>query len=372
MADRRELLALVIEDHDFQRQMVVEMLRELGIAEVLQAGDGRQGLDVMKRSAQIDLLVCDLEMPEMDGMEFIRHLGQAKNPASLIISSAKPRALMSSVEKMTRAYGVRLLGTIEKPVTMEGLENLLAQYKQQSAQPDARPAAAPAAFSLDEIVNGVTQKQFEPFFQPKLALSSGLLSGAEALARWRHPDRGIVSPFAFIGILETAGKIDDLTFLMLEKSADACRRWRESGHDLSVSVNLSLASLADTTLAERVTGIVRDKGLDPAHMVLEITESAAMTDVAPALENLTRLRMRGFGLSIDDYGTGFSSMQQLTRIPFSELKIDQSFVSACASSPSSCAIVESSMEIAQRLNSKFVGEGIGFQDESNYRTIAMS
>lgn len=128
-----------------------------------------------------------------------------------------------------------------------------------------------------------------------------------------------------------------------------------------MSVNLSLVSLTDTMLANRITETVRSAGLDPRHMIIEITETAAMTEVAPALENLARLRMRGFGLSVDDYGTGFSSPRQLARVPFTELKIDQSFVTDCAANPSSRAIVESSVEMARRLDLKSVAESVETQ-----------
>lgn len=261
---------------------------------------------------------------------------------------------------MARAYGVRLLGVIEKPVTLKGLKDLIARHEPPKPRP-ARASAGAPSFSLDQILHGVQEKQFEPFFQPKLALATGQIVGAEALARWRHPEHGLVAPYAFIATLEQSGNIDALTLLMLEKAAGACRAWRESGKELTVSVNLSLVSLTDTMLANRITQIVRSAGLDPRYMILEITETAAMTEVAPALENLARLRMRGFGLSVDDYGTGFSSLRQLTRVPFTELKIDQGFVAGCAANPSSRAIVESSVEMARRLDIKSVAEGVEIQ-----------
>ncbi len=356
------LVALVVEDHDFQRRTTARMLRSLGVREVQEAADGGQALKLIRAAAAapVDLVVCDLDMPEMDGMELLRHIAEDGSPVSVIICSGKEPALLNSVHKMARAYGVRLLGVIEKPVTLERLEDLLARHQAPTANPGPVRAGG-RAFSLDEILSGMRRKQFEPFFQPKVALTTRRIVGAEALARWRHPEHGVVGPYAFIATLEQSGKIDELTFQMLETAAAACRGWNARGMELSVSVNLSLVSLADTTLADRVIQTVRSAGLEPHHMILEITESAAMTEVAPALENLARLRMRGFGLSVDDYGTGFSSLRQLTRVPFTELKIDQGFVAGFAENDALRTIVESSIQMARRLGIKSVAEGVETQ-----------
>jgi EAL domain-containing protein (putative c-di-GMP-specific phosphodiesterase class I) len=145
---------------------------------------------------------------------------------------------------------------------------------------------------------------------------------------------------------------------MLQESARACRRWRVGGLGVTVSVNVSLTSLEDVRTSERYAECVRAEGLDPREVVLEVTETAAVSELASMLENLSRLRMMGFGLALDDYGTGYSSMEQLTRIPFTELKIDQSFVRAALTQPSSRAILESSLEMADKLKITAVAEGI--------------
>jgi EAL domain-containing protein (putative c-di-GMP-specific phosphodiesterase class I) len=168
----------------------------------------------------------------------------------------------------------------------------------------------------------------------------------------------LVAPYAFIPAMEDAGLIDDLTWVILEKSAECCRKCAGRGLKLTVSVNLSLKSLGQPGLAERITELVAAQQLDPRSIILEITESAAMTDVGKALENLTRLRMKHFELSIDDYGTGYSSMQQLSRIPFSELKIDQSFVFGALEKESSKVILSSSLDMARKLGLKVVAEGV--------------
>lgn len=355
-----DLNVMVLEDDDFQRDMLVGMLGSLGVASILSASNGKQALEIIHgpKSESIDVALCDLNMPEMDGMEFLRHLGAGSRNIAVILTSALDGKLLASVGRMTQLYGIQLLGVIEKPVLPEVLREHLLNYRLTTRKVQQAPARS---FALDEILEGIRADQFVPFFQPKVDMKTGRLTGAEALARWMHPDHGVIGPYAFIPALEQAGNIDDLTFRMLGKSAAALRSFHDKGHRFTVSVNLSLVSLDDTTLADRITQVVCGLGVDPKFMVLEITESAAMTDVAAALENLARLCMNGFALSIDDYGTGSSNIQQLTRIAFSELKIDQSFVKDFADNKALRIVVESSIDMARKLLVRSVAEGVETQ-----------
>ncbi|MFI4939605.1 MAG: EAL domain-containing protein [Burkholderiales bacterium] len=354
---------LVVEDDDFQRQMLVKMLASLGATLITEATNGRQALEIIRNSKAraVDIVLCDLNMPEMDGMEFLRHLGEENHNVSIVITSALDGRLLASVGTMTRMYGIKLLGTIEKPIMLESLNLLFARYERSETA--SHQNAATISFSLEEILQGIRDHQFVPFFQPKVDLQSGRIVGAEALARWIHPQYGIVAPVFFIPQLEQSANIDELTFLMLEKSAAASRQLIDQGDVLTISVNLSLVSLDDSGLADKLTRLVRHAGIDPQYIVLEITESAAISDVARVLENLARLCMNGFALSIDDYGTGYSSMQQLTRIAFSELKIDQSFVKDFTDNPALSVIVESSIDMAHKLLMKSVAEGVETQQD---------
>ena len=356
-----DLTFLVAEDHEFQRNALVWMLTGLGATRIHQAGDGRAALNVVNDvDAGIDIVISDLEMPGMDGMEFIRHLGQSGAQVSIILASALDPKLMSSIATMAEAYGMRVLGAVEKPMTPDKLVQLIGLHAKNSARKVPRSALP---FSLDELLGGMRNDQFEPYFQPKIDLATGRVCGAEALARWLHPVHGIVEPLSFIKLLEDSGFIDELTWVILRKSASACSEWHEAGIDATVSVNLSVKSLGGVKFAERVLKLVRARKLEPQQMMLEITESAATIDVGRALENLARLRMNGFGLSIDDYGTGYSSLQQLSRIAFTELKIDQSFVSGAALSESSRVMLESSLQMARRLSLVSVAEGVETEDD---------
>lgn len=359
-----DLTVLVVEDDDFQRGVILNILKSLGVCSIVSASNGRQALDILRytNSRPVDVALCDLNMPEMDGMEFLRHLGDGHRGTAVILASSLDGKVLSSVGRMTQMYGMQLLGVIEKPILPMNLKAHLLKLKTNAPLGVTRPSRR-LGFSLDEILQGIRADQFVPFFQPKVDMKSGQVVGAEALARWQHPTHGVIGPQAFIPLLETTANIDDLTYRILDKSAQALRALHDKGHLLTVSVNLSLVSLDDTALADRITQAVRAAGVAPQHVVLEITESAAMTHVAPALENLARLCMNGFVLSIDDYGTGSSNLQQLTRIPFSELKIDQSFVHGFVENRALRIVVESSIDMAHKLKVTSVAEGVETKED---------
>ncbi|MGZ5788650.1 MAG: EAL domain-containing protein [Burkholderiaceae bacterium] len=358
------LTVLVIEDDDFQRNIIVSILNSMGVCSIVSVSNGKQALNILQNDSAkpVDIALCDLNMPEMDGMEFLRHLGEQHRDTAVILVSSLDAKVLSSVGRMTEMYGIQLLGVIEKPVLPPKLKAHMLKYK-------ARSGTAPQSqsqsqeFSLEEILQGIRADQFVPYFQPKVDMKTRRIVGVEALARWLHPSHGVVGPYAFIPLLERTANIDDLTYSILGKSVAALRSFHEKGHLLTVSVNLSLVSLDDTTLADKITQIVRTAGVEPQYVVLEVTESAAMTNVAPALENLARLCMNGFALSIDDFGTGSSNLQQLTRIAFSELKIDQSFVKNFSESKALRIMVESSIDMAHKLMVKSVAEGVESQED---------
>jgi len=350
---------LVVEDQGFQRWTLEQMLRSMGADEVLAAENGERALEIV-RSAHppIDVIVTDLKMPGMDGIEFIRHVGEAISPASFLLVSEQDPSLLASVAAMTEAYGVRLLQALRKPVTRQKLAAAIAR-----AREPALAAEAHHTFALREIDAGIRNREFVPYFQAKVSLSTGGVEGAEALARWRHPQLGLVLPGSFVHVLESNGKMEAMTLAMLEQAAAACRGWRERGFATTVSVNVSLTSLVDVGLADRLDNVVSLHGLEPADVVLEVTETAATSHLAHVLENLSRLRMKGFGLSIDDYGTGYASMQQLARVPFTELKIDRTFVQSAVGGGSGRAMLESSLEIAAKLGIAAVAEGVSSEEQ---------
>ncbi len=196
-------------------------------------------------------------------------------------------------------------------------------------------------------------------YQPKVNARSGLLVGAEALVRWQHPQRGLIPPNHFIPLAEESGLIAPLTDWVLHAACSSLRRWADQGlRELPLSVNLPASSLADAGLPMQLDGLMRQYGLSPSSLVLEMTETMVMIDVALTIGVLGRLRDRGFGLSLDDFGTGYSSLSHLKRLPMSELKIDRAFVTDVARGGRDSALAAAIITLGNELGLQVVAEGV--------------
>jgi EAL domain-containing protein (putative c-di-GMP-specific phosphodiesterase class I) len=301
----------------------------------------------------------DLDLPEMDGIELIGHVANRKLAKAVIVLSALDPSLLNTVQTMARASGLRVLGTVEKPLTAGKLAEALSHF--HSAH-EENTDDQPLDLAPGELAAALEHDEFEPWFQPQVSLASGHVVGVEALARWtRHGQ--VVGPARFIPQLEKEGLIERFTERILYKSCRWRARWAAAGLELRMSVNVSMLNLAKVDAADRYQDLVQQAGVRPRDVVLEITESSVMGEAASVLNVLARLRLKGFGLAVDDFGTGYSSLSQLSQIPVTELKIDQGFVTGAARQSRKRAVVETSLELARKLELGTVAEGVETLEE---------
>ncbi|MGC9669871.1 putative bifunctional diguanylate cyclase/phosphodiesterase [Planosporangium sp. 12N6] len=209
-----------------------------------------------------------------------------------------------------------------------------------------------------DLARAVQRRELTVEFQPKLDPATGLVTGAEALARWHHPDQGFVPPDLFIPLAEHSGLIRPLTMHVLEVALRRCASWRRAGHDLHVAVNLSPNGLLDDVLPDVVSRLLGQVGVPPAALTLEITESALVSDQAGTVATLDRLHAIGVKLAIDDFGTGYSSLGRLRHLPIHEVKIDKSFVQRLAVDHRDRAVVRSAIQLGHALGLEVVAEGV--------------
>ena len=353
---------LVVEDHDVQRRLLSQILANLGAVLIRDAEDGYAALRIMgEADPPIDIMITDLSMPGMDGIELIRHVGEGGSGVSLILTSALEPKLLASVANMARAYNVKLLGLVMKPPSAVKLAPLLEQYVADKASPRARDHD----LTLAAIAEAFVRDEFEPHFEPTVSLSSLTVIGVQAVPAWRHPSRGLLAAHEFLPAVTSYGLGDDIVWMMLRKCAAQSAAWKDSGLNLKMAVNLSLGSLADLELAGRVQKVVLRERADPASLVLGIGENAVDVASARALENLVRLRVLGFGLAIDEFGTGSMAADQLARVAFNALKISRTFVNAKSKSNQLWAGLAAALDTAQQLKLVAVADGIATPDDWN-------
>ncbi len=307
-----------------------------------------------------DVVILDLVMPGTDGVEVIRYMAARRSESALmLVSSVTPRVL-AAAERLAAAQGLNVIGAVRKPIVPEEVASALAERHTEGRE---TTRLASVLISPDDLRRGIEADELTVFFQPKIEVQSLRFVAVEALARWRHPEHGLIGPHAFIDLAEQTDQMNALTETIIEKALSQCADWARDGMPLKISVNVSTRCLSDLSLPERLETIAARYGTDPADVVIEITESWIGQDAIAALDILTRLRMKGFDLSIDDFGTGYSTMLKLKQIPFSELKLDQSFIRDAARDAESRTIVESSISLGQRLGLHVVAEGIERQED---------
>nr|WP_231127007.1 EAL domain-containing protein [Motilibacter aurantiacus] len=211
---------------------------------------------------------------------------------------------------------------------------------------------------MAELRSALRADEIVVYYQPKVRLSDAELVGVEALARWQHPNRGLVPPDEFIPLAEHTGVITPLTLRVLETALAQCRQWLEEGKSIPVAVNISVRALLDPGFPAQVVRVLAAQGVPPALLTLELTETSIMSDRARAVPALEQLTGHGVKVSVDDFGTGYSSLAHLRRLPVTEVKIDKSFVFSMATEPEDAAIVEAIVQLAHFMGKQVVAEGV--------------
>ncbi|MCW9012683.1 MAG: bacteriohemerythrin [Gammaproteobacteria bacterium] len=309
---------------------------------------------------EFNVIVLDLLMPDFDGIEMIRLLAGMDSGAALILISGVDESVLHSAQELAHEHGLNIAGTLQKPFHAHELKKLLevvrAKVKKEKPVVVTSSSVENAEFEIADLQEALHLHQFIGYFQPQISIATHQVIGFEVLMRWNHPEQGLIPPFRFIPLAESSGLIDEMTWQLLEQ---VTREWQARQLEQTISVNMTAGMFKTLDLPEKLHAIGEKNGFtDSSRLMLEVTESALMEELTKSLDSLTRLRMKGFKLSIDDFGTGYSSMIQLYRAPFSELKVDQSFVMRMEKESEARAIVESTIDLGHNLNMKVVAEGV--------------
>jgi len=342
----RNLLLVVDDEVDFLE--LIEQIGEGVGCEVITADTASRFREQLN-SRQPSLILLDLQMPGMDGIEALRYLARQNITAGILLASGMDQRVLASARQLGDSLGLKMLGTLQKPAMLEEIESLLMQH----LDPGAR-------ISADDLRKAIDEHELIVHYQPKVvrATSDWQVRSAEALVRWRHPRLGLLYPGEFLALAEQSGMIVDITDFVMTDAIRQIGHWRSRGLNLAVAVNLSPRLVQDLEFPDRLNRIFREFDTAPEQLTLEVTEAASLDDPELVMDIFTRLRVKGVGLSLDDFGTGTSSLTQLYKMPFSEVKIDGSLIADVDTSKAAATVVRAIVELAHNLSLSACAEGV--------------
>jgi EAL domain-containing protein (putative c-di-GMP-specific phosphodiesterase class I) len=336
---------LIVEDDP----SVLELLAEVGRLcryEVALTGSTAE-LRAIYDTFDPSVILLDLRYDQGDAIDVMSYLTQHRCRAPIVLMSGLDERVLAAARRVGLEQGLAIVGATVKPVSMDTLGPILEAHRQPEIDEWA-----------DALRGAIDRGEIAVAYQPKVRLSDGRPAGFEALARWQHPTRGVISPERFIPMADAVGLIAQLTQHVLAHAIADCAAWAGAGHDLGIAVNIPASGLTCDRLLEDIVHLLATHGLPASRVTLEVTESTAMRDPLLSMAVLSRLRLRGFQLSLDDFGTGYSNLDLLQRMPFTELKIDKSFLSEIEANRHGQVIVRALVALASQLGLTTVVEGV--------------
>ena len=358
------LSVLVVEDHDFQRRTALRLLRGLGVGDLAEAADGSAALDILAGSPQPDVIVCDIDMPGMDGVDFIRHVAERGLASAVVIASGLDSKVLDAVKTIGETHGLQVLGAVQKPLTARRLAELLTSYRRQPVRP---AAGAEVPFTTGEVVAAIAEGHVTTRFEPVVDLGECRVSAAEAVGGWVHPGTGPIPPAIFLPVLAAEGLLLRYAEAVLEQGCAALRQCRAAGLRLGVGLDVGAGTLGDVSLADRFLETVRGAGVEPSDVTCEVTEHTLPGAPPVALDVMTRLRVKGFGLALDHFGARRPSPDRLAHIPFTQVKIDGGLVTGAASVGERLALLEETVDVARSLGLPVMA--VGCETEADFDAL---
>jgi EAL domain-containing protein (putative c-di-GMP-specific phosphodiesterase class I) len=364
---KSKLSVLLIDDDSFSVELALGILKRNGFEITEMANSGKAALEMLTmEGASYDIVILDLQMPEMDGIEFMGHLSNSGFVGGLVLLSGEDKRMLETALGLAKSHRLNILGALPKPLQPTLLWDMLSKFEPSSrASNSYLPQETITEEELIQGIQGSTENYPMLVFQPKVCIRSGEITSVETLARWWNADRGVLGPATFIPLAEETGLIDDLSFVIYRKAVIQLANWSKQGINMLCAVNISVNSFSKKAFCDYLVEVASEHGVQSNQITLEITESQTMAMAVDCLQALMGMRLKRFCLSIDDFGTGSSSMAQLKNIPFTELKIDRAFVNGATHDASARAILETSIELAKKLNMQIVAEGAETREDWN-------
>ncbi len=317
---------LVIEHHTFQRAVLVKALQSLGIPCVLLADNAKQACVQMRGKGSIDIVFFDLNDDLLEILDLWQSDVALKRIRALILFSDLQPDISRAMDRMNVLSGTFLLGVLKKNLQLGDLRKMLMRFDQVQNAPVPRVIPEQKLLSREEVLRGLAMTEFRAWYQPKFNLRDGSLFGAEVLVRWEHPTRGLLLPCDLLSAVLAHGLINEMLKQLLGQGIQLLLKLKARGVSLQLSFNLAASQLNCTQLVAHLEELLRQHELPGSAFMFEVAESGLLDFSLSAQENAHALYRLGCGLSIDDFGVGFSSLRMLAQLPFSQLKLDGMFV----------------------------------------------
>ncbi|MDG3087856.1 EAL domain-containing response regulator [Vibrio hannami] len=349
---------MIVEDEPFQRLFVKKIVGSVTKANITVAVDGIDALEQVTQLESIDVIICDISMPNLDGVELLRALADKNlDPVVILVSAAAPEVI-SSVREMTYSYGMSKAISLSKPLIRSDVASALEQAQRHLSKQHSAWKNNQFTPTKTEIISALENGEIQPFFQPQIDISTRKVVSSEVLARWVHPSKGIIAPNLFLPKIKEYDLNDKLNVAILSRSTEYASIWYKQGYNVGLSVNIAPTELTDINFVDTCLSIISKTGFPPSLLTIEVTENELSPHLGKMLDTLNRLRINGINISLDDFGTGHASLLQMTSIPINELKIDQYFIQQSLTDIKCKAAALCAITLCKQLDIKVVAEGV--------------
>lgn len=361
---RKKKNLIVIDDSPAILMFMASVLEEYESYNVYTEDSAEAALNhISEDPDKFSAVLTDLNMPGMDGMELIRHLGEANFKGGIIIISAMDARVVTLASQIAKRNQVCLIGSLSKPIQLDALSKALNKLEQL----EEKSFLKYQKLTKLELIAALKDKRLKPYYQPKLNSKTNTVESIEVLARIVKPGQtSPILPGCFLSIAEDCDLVDQMTLqIIAEVAEDYSTLQGIFGSGVKVGFNLSPNQLSDLSFPTQLAQILKDYKIDSRQVILEITEEYALKTTVQ-LESLNRLRMMGYGVSLDDFGTGFTNVHQLRDLPFTEVKVDRSFVTNIHVDTFCQVVVKSLYDLSDQLGITLVAEGVENIEEYQY------
>lgn len=346
MSKPNNILLAVDDERDFL-DLVAQLAQDIGYDVV--TADSAAGFRQVIGQVQPSLVLLDLQIPGMDGVEALRILARQGLTGGIVLASGMDQRVLTSARQLGDSLGLKMLGTLQKPALIEDIEAMLSKH-----------LGPVSPLSSDDLRGAIEDAELAVHYHPILARREGewQVSGAEALVRWQHPTMGMLYPKDFLQLADDHHMTTAIADFVITDAIRQVGHWRAHGLNLAVAVNLAARLVKDLEFPDRLGRILQEYNVAPSQLTLEVQEDAAQHEGDLAMDIYTRLRVKGIELALDDFGVGPSSLTHLYKMPFSILKIDRTLISQIPASRGASVVVKAIVQLAHALSLTVCAEGV--------------